>query len=140
MAQKLNTTVVLGDAETGESRTLTPDSKLSSGDLDELRERWGAQFDRFVEDVAEEEDEDRVAGGPLPTDKLRADLPQPDRIPDESLSEADEPASVKQGQARVEESTAEANDSESGKTGQGGTATGSPSSAAATKAAAAKSK
>lgn len=79
MTKKLNTTVHLADPETGESRMLGPNSKLSRADVKQLREGWGKRADEFFEDDGddpepEELDQKKVTEeGHPPADSQPAD-------------------------------------------------------------------
>lgn len=123
MAKRLNTTIAVSDPETGDVTVLTPSDKLQAGDISYLEELWGKRAGDFlVEDEEAEPSEERRAlgSGPLPSDPLRDDLPQPDRVPDMTLAEESAPKSVEEGQAKIQDANAEANDSRATKTGQGG--------------------
>lgn len=56
MTKRLNTTVHLFDPETGDSRMVGPNDKLSRADVKALREGWGKAADRFFDDDGDEDD------------------------------------------------------------------------------------
>jgi hypothetical protein len=68
-AKKLNTTVHLGNSETGESRVLGPNDKLSAADRKELEKNWGRRASEFLVDSDDDEApedvsaEDQLAAG-----------------------------------------------------------------------------
>ena len=129
MAKRLNTTVAVTDPETGETTVLGPKDKLQSGDVSYLEEIWGKRSGEFLEDDSDDDEpsEERRAlgGGPLPSDPLRADLPQPDRVPDTLLAEGGDAPSVEEGQTKMQEARGDANNAEGKRTGQGGRAASS---------------
>jgi hypothetical protein len=57
-AKRLNTTVHVGDSETGETRVLGPNDKLSAADRKELESRWGKRSAEFFEDTEDDEPEE----------------------------------------------------------------------------------
>jgi hypothetical protein len=57
-AKRLNTTVHIGDSETGATRVVGPNDKLSAADRRELEKRWGSRSSEFLVDSDDDEVDD----------------------------------------------------------------------------------
>lgn len=74
MAKKLTTSVHFVDPDSGETRVIGPDSKLSRADVRTLEENWGDRAGEFLVDDGEESD--------APEERPRqATSPAADRVP-----------------------------------------------------------
>ncbi len=110
MAKKLNTTVHVGDSDTGESRVLGPDDKLSRSDIKDLEDRWGKRAKEFLTDDDDGDEPENISA----EDNLAAGHPQADRVPSDPAGPQVEGAMQINEDARTEANPAGVEDSKSG--------------------------